>query len=180
MFKNAIQALAFLAVGVAPAAAHEAIDVPAYRKAWQTFLSDRSICGERTVMAVDVTPPQLSGFASLPGYKPLNPYTTYVEVTEVEARWTGPGGRVNESDRRNGLEWKGSFQFVAKAARQMTVGRLAQNAAWSAWYGDVLVFHTEVELRNGTWSASGRHAQGIVALGPHARVRRPPCGEVPR
>ena len=116
MLKNAIPALILLAVGLPAAAAHaaayEAIDVPAYRKAWQAFLSDRSTCGERILMAVDVTPPQLTGFSSVPGFKPLKPYTTYVEVTEVEAHVAGPGGRVSEADRRNGLEWKGTFQFV--------------------------------------------------------------------
>ena len=103
MLKNAIPVLALVTVGLTPAMANDAIDVPAYRKAWQTFLSDRSTCGERILMAVDVTPPQLTGFTNVPAYKPLKPYTTYVEVAEVNARWTGPGGRVSEADRRNGL-----------------------------------------------------------------------------
>lgn len=179
MLHHSLAALLLVAFGATPAVAVDPVEDSALRQAWQAFLSQRTACGDRLVMAVDVSPPPMSGFVQVPAYKPLTPYTVYVEAATIEILRSGPGRQLAEVERRNGLAWKGTFQFVAKAARQIAVGKSGHAARWSDWYGDVLLFTLDMEHRNGVWDVQGQQAPGVQALGRLATPRRPACSEVP-
>ncbi len=175
----ALVAPACCLVMVDPARSQQA-DVAAAQHAWNAFLGHQQSCGDKFVMAIDVTPPQMNGFTQVPGYKPLQPYTIYNQATGLQVRRSGPAGNVTAADRLNNIEWKGSFQIVAQAAREVTVSRSAQAASqWTPWKADVVLAIVEVEHRNGSWLSRVQQSQSIESLGRFARIRGPSCSEVP-
>jgi hypothetical protein len=161
-------------------AASSPLDSVAAAEATRVFMAQRQTCGGKIVMALDVTPPQLSGFANVPGYKPLKPYTIYNEAIGLDRRLDGPGSNLTTADRMNGIEWKGRVHMVASSAREISVGSAGgTTASWTQWKANVTLAIVDLQRRNGAWEITVNESQTIRELGRFAQMRRAPCSEVP-
>jgi hypothetical protein len=170
--------LAALSVGAAASAAPSPADIAAANEVKRTFMAQRQSCGDKIVMAIDVTPPQ-GGFTTTPDARQAKPRTIFIEAVGVEPQWSGQGGKMNDADRLNGLQWKGRAQLVAKAAREISVTRGGgPNGAWSPWQSKVPLTTVDVEQRNGVWTTT-EYSQLLAAYGRFGKLRRASCSEVP-
>ena len=176
-----IPALALAGVVLAaPALALTAEDRIAAEEAQRAFMAQRQTCDDNTVTVVDVSPPQVTGFAGVPGFKPLRAYTVYSEAIGLERQVEATA--LTLADRMNGLSWKGRVHFVAVAAREFSVSRAAggSKGSWSGWQSNVRLAMVSLERRHGAWRASVQESKSIEGLGRAAHMRRVSCAEVPR
>jgi hypothetical protein len=155
-------------------------DIVAAAEASRAFMAQRQTCGDKVVMALDVSPPQPSGFTNVPGYKPLKPYTIYNEAVGLDRRIDGPGDNLSAADRMNGIRWKGRVHMVAKAAREITVSRGGGgNQAWTPWKSNVTLAIVELQQRNGVWETTVTESDAVRSLGRFGQLRRAACADVP-
>lgn len=172
-------ATAALSVGATASAAPSPADIAAANEAMRAFMAQRQGCGDKIVTALDVTP-QSGGFAPALGSQSNAPYTIYLEAVNVERQISGQGGKLNDADRLNGLQWKGRVSLVAKAAREIRIAREGNGpkGAWSQWHANVTLGYVDVEQRNGVWQTNVQSPQ-IAAYGRFGKLRRASCSEVP-
>jgi hypothetical protein len=171
---------ALAALTTTPCLALSPKDNVAGAQAYEAFIAQRQTCGQKVVMAVDVSPPQANGFTSVPGHKPLKPYTIYNEATGIDRRLEGPGDNVSAADRMNGIQWKGRVVIAASAAREISVNRDGTGSgSWSAWKSNVTLAIVDVQQSGGRWSVSVTEPDGVRGLGRFAQLRRASCSEVP-
>ncbi len=174
---------ACLSAATPSAADRDPLDYLAVAQATSGFMAQRQKCGDKTVMAVDVTPPQMpSAFTTVPGFKQLQLYTIYNEAVDLEWQIEGPGAKLTVADRMNGLQWKGRVHVVSKAAREISVSRGGNGAKgeWTTWKAGVKLAIVSVQQRNGSWETQVQEPDAVQALGHAGRMRKAACAEVPR